>query len=251
MGRGGMLHCTSPQNAMWHKTSGGGSESSREKHSYLWLGHLSSEQKQRPHLRQILACTRADGEVCAMLSPVQPSIHYYSSSPDPISEADVGPGRDASSPGWVDQEMTMSFFWVGSYFHHVTWNLLCEERRLRQNPERRQCKKGTKGKFQPRKTTGWVEMKLAWEPIGWGSNLPLPYLVVWPQASHFTCLSVHFCQVLEILSLHICKDSQRCPLSLGVMGKKIPNLESGDLGSSLYLGDQWITQSKAASSADS
>lgn len=120
-GRGGgaMLHCTSPQNAMWHKTSGDGSESSREKHSYLWLGHLSSDQKQRPNLRQILACTRADGEVCAMLNPVQLSIHYYSSSPDPISEADVCPGHDASSPGWVDQEMRVSFSWMGSYF--IMW----------------------------------------------------------------------------------------------------------------------------------
>lgn len=37
-----------------------------------------------------------------MLNPVQLSIHYYSSSPDPISEADVCPGCDASSPAWVD-----------------------------------------------------------------------------------------------------------------------------------------------------
>ena len=72
------------------------------KNSYLWLGHLLSDQKQRPNLRQILACTRADGEVCAMLNPVQLSVDYYSSSPDPISKADVFPGHDASSPGWVD-----------------------------------------------------------------------------------------------------------------------------------------------------
>lgn len=73
-------------------------------------------RNKRPNLRQILACTRADGEVCAMLNPVQLSIHYYSSSPDPISEADVCPGHDASSPGWVDQEMRVSFSWMGSYF---------------------------------------------------------------------------------------------------------------------------------------
>ena len=64
-----------------------------------------------------------------MLNPVQLSIHYYSSSPDPISKADVCPGPDASSLGWVDQEMRVSFSWMGSYFHHVTWNLLCEKRR--------------------------------------------------------------------------------------------------------------------------
>lgn len=26
--------------------------------------------------------------------------------------------------------MRVSFSWMDSYFHHVTWNLLCEERRL-------------------------------------------------------------------------------------------------------------------------
>lgn len=71
----------------------------------------------------------------------------------------------AAPRGWTG-EMRVSFSWMDSYFHHVTWNLLCEERRLRQNPERRQWKKGTKEKFQPRKTTCWMEMKLAWKPIG-------------------------------------------------------------------------------------
>lgn len=66
-----------------------------------------------------------------MLNPVQLSIYYYSSSPDPVSKADICPGHDARSPGWVDREMRASFYWTGGYFHHVTWSILCEKRRFK------------------------------------------------------------------------------------------------------------------------
>lgn len=40
-----------------------------------------------------------------MLSPVQFSIYYFSSSPDPVSKADICPGHNARRPGWVDGQM--------------------------------------------------------------------------------------------------------------------------------------------------
>lgn len=108
---------------------------------------------------------RADGEVCAMLNPVQLSIYYYSSSPDPISKADICPGHDARSPGWVDGEMRMSFYWMGGYFHHVIWSLPCEKRRLWKNPKRRQWKTAQNKIFSPRKPQAEWKWSWAWSPL--------------------------------------------------------------------------------------
>lgn len=47
VGGGGMLHCTSPQNAMWHKTSGDGSESSREKHIVIYGSGICCQIRNR------------------------------------------------------------------------------------------------------------------------------------------------------------------------------------------------------------
>lgn len=87
---------------------------------------------------------RADGEVCAVLSPVQLSIYYYSSSPDPISKADICPGHDTRAPGgWMGDEMS---YWTGGCFYCVIWSLPCEERGYGKIPKG-DSEKGSKRKI--------------------------------------------------------------------------------------------------------
>lgn len=120
-------------------------------HSYLWRGHLLSDQKQRPNLRKFSSCTRADGEVCAMLSSVQLSIYYYSASPDPASKADICPSSGARSPGTGRCRCPLSEWVVSS----ATWFVaFCVRREGSGEIQNGEFQKGNKRKIPAQENCG-------------------------------------------------------------------------------------------------
>lgn len=107
-------------------------------HSYLWLGHLLSDQKQRPNLKQIQQPVQEQMGRCVQCSILFNSQfiiipHLQIPSPKQTFVLAMMPG----APRWVNGEMRVSFCWMGGYFHLVIWNFPCEKRKLWQNPKRR------------------------------------------------------------------------------------------------------------------
>lgn len=132
-------------------------------HSYLWLGHLLSDQKQRPDLGQIQQPVREQMGRCVQCSVLFGSQfiiipHLQIPSPKQTFVLATVPG------GWGGR--------VGGYFHRVTWSLPCEKRRLWQDPKR----KGEKGN-----TPAPEDRRLKWQQ-GWTESAQIkaptfgPYL---------------------------------------------------------------------------
>lgn len=112
-GGGGMPPCASPQNATSHETSGDGSESSRERRTVIYGAGICCQTRNRDLISgKSSSCMRADGEVCAMLSPVQLSIYYYSASPDPPPKQTFVLAAVPGAPGRGDADVLSLYGWL-------------------------------------------------------------------------------------------------------------------------------------------
>lgn len=153
VGGGGMLHCTSPQNAMWHKTSGDGSESSREKHIVIYGSGICCQIRNRDLISSKSSSLYKSrwGGVCNAQSCSTLNLLLFLISRSHLQSRRLSWPWCQEPPRWVNGEMRVSFYWMGGYFHLVIWNLPCEKRRLWQNPKRGHWKREQKKMFSPRK----------------------------------------------------------------------------------------------------
>lgn len=124
-GDGSMLRCTSPQNTMWHKTSGDGSESSGEKHTVIYGSGICRQIRNRDLIsgKSSSLFESRWGGVCNAQSCSALNLLLFLISRSHLQSRHLSWPQcgEARVGGWADESgwVVISIMWLGAF--HVRW----------------------------------------------------------------------------------------------------------------------------------